>query len=72
MRKKPYTIFIIIILLTSTLVSVSAKDVALRGMLRSYTGITLSEADLATNEQTLDLTLEGWGDMTRLVVNPYA
>lgn len=52
--------------------TLSAKEVDIRGMLRSYTGVGLTTADFIQNEQTLDLTLEGWGNMTRLVVNPYA
>jgi len=55
-----------------TVTGISAKDVDLRGMVRSYTGFRFSEQDIAVNEQTIDLTLEGWGDMTRLVINPYA
>jgi len=54
-----------------TVTGISAKDVDLRGMVRSYTGFRFSEQDIAVNEQTIDLTLEGWGDMTRLVINPY-
>lgn len=49
-----------------------AMDIDIRGMLRSYTGFAFSDAAITSNEQTLDLTLEGWGDQTRLVVNPYA
>ncbi|WP_422478507.1 DUF1302 family protein [Pleomorphochaeta sp. DL1XJH-081] len=52
--------------------TIGAKDIAFNGMLRSYTGVSVMDANLTKNEQTLDLTLEGWGDMTRLVVNPYA
>ena len=55
-----------------SLATLGAKDVDLRGMVRSYNAMTLADADLAINEQTIDLKLEGWGDMTRLVVNPYA
>ncbi len=52
--------------------NLGAKEVELRGMFRSYTGMQLKSADLAVNEQTIDLTLESWGDQSRLVVNPYA
>lgn len=52
--------------------SAFAMDVDIRGMLRSYTGLAFSDAAITANEQTVDLTLEGWGDQTRLVVNPYA
>jgi hypothetical protein len=48
-----------------------ANDVSLSGMVRSYTGVRFSEADTAVNEQTLDFNLEGWGDKTHAVVNPY-
>lgn len=64
-----------IIIIAATLLVLSglhAKDVELRGMVRSYTGASLTSVELTKNEQTVDLTLEGWGDMTRLVVNPYA
>jgi hypothetical protein len=52
--------------------TLGAKDVELRGMLRSFTGVGIFDTDIFKNEQTVDFTLEGWGDMTRLVVNPYA
>lgn len=52
--------------------TLGAKDVDFHGMLRSYTGVGLTTADLTKNEQTVDITLEGWGDRTRLVVTPYA
>jgi hypothetical protein len=63
---------IVIVMTLLALSGLHAKDVELRGMARSYTGVLLSDGALAKNEQTVDLTLEGWGDMTRLVVNPYA
>lgn len=55
------------------LMPADAKDIELRGMLRSYTGVRLNEdgADIPVNEQTVDLSLEGWGDMTQITINPY-
>ncbi|MCF7928320.1 MAG: hypothetical protein K9L68_05060 [Spirochaetales bacterium] len=50
-----------------------AKDIELTGMLRSYTGARINESpDIAVAEQTVDITLEGWGNDTGIVVNPYA
>ena len=66
------TVFIVGALVLLAMATLGAKDVDLRGMVRSYNAMTLTDADLAINEQTIDLKLEGWGDMTRLVVNPYA
>src|SRR5690554_7933786 len=52
--------------------SAFAMDVDIRGMLRSYTRLAFSDAAITANEQTFDLTLLGWGDETRMVVNRYA
>jgi len=52
--------------------TLGAKEVNLHGMLRSYAGASLLEGTLTKNEQTVDLSLEGWGDRTRILVNPYA
>ncbi|MGM0432892.1 MAG: DUF1302 family protein, partial [Spirochaetota bacterium] len=52
--------------------TVAAKDIDFRGMLRSYTGVRLSELDVAVQEQTVDISLKGWGDKTQITVNPYA
>jgi len=72
-KRTTFKILIIgITMILFTVTGLSAKDVDLRGMVRSYTGFRFSEQDIAVNEQTIDLTLEGWGDMTRLVINPYA
>ncbi len=49
-----------------------AGDVELTGMLRSYTGSRFSEADTPVAEQTIDLSLQGWGDKTQIMINPYA
>jgi len=63
-----------VLLLIGVSASVTAKDVDFRGMLRSYTGVRVSEDtwDVPVNEQTVDLTLKGWGDITQITVNPYA
>ncbi len=63
----------ILIILSALPVTLTAKDLELNGMLRSYTGLTLNLAspEILKNEQTLDISLSGWGDMTRIVVNPY-
>ncbi|MGC9312070.1 MAG: DUF1302 family protein [Sediminispirochaetaceae bacterium] len=50
----------------------AAKDIDFTGMLRSYTGARLSEGDVPIAEQTADIKLEGWGDITHIMVNPYA
>mgnify|MGYP000142832109 CR=1 FL=1 len=49
-----------------------ANDVELTGMFRSYTGIRPSEGDVPLTEQTADIKLKGWGDMTQVNINPYA
>jgi len=63
-----------VLLLIGVSASVTAKDVDFRGMLRNYTGVRISEDtwDVPVNEQTVDLTLKGWGDITQITVNPYA
>lgn len=48
-----------------------AGDIELTGMLRSYTGSRFSEADTPAAEQTVDLSLQGWGDLSRMLINPY-
>ena len=50
----------------------SAKDIDFSGMLRSYTGSRVEEEDIPLTEQTVDLTLESWGDMSEILINPYA
>ena len=50
----------------------AAKEVEITGMLRSYTAGRTSESDVPVSEQTVDLKLEGWGDMSHIVVNPSA
>ncbi len=48
-----------------------AGDIEFQGMIRSYTGATFDTGDML-NEQTVDLTLRGWGGMSQILVNPYA
>jgi hypothetical protein len=48
-----------------------ANDVELTGMLRSYSGVRLEKSDVPVTEQTVDINLRGWGDMTQINVNPY-
>lgn len=48
-----------------------AKDVEMTGMLRSYTGARPGEGDVPLTEQTVDLKLRGWGDMSQITVNPF-
>ena len=48
-----------------------AGDVEMAGMVRSYTGVRPAEGDIPAAELTVDLTLQGYGDMTRITVNPY-
>lgn len=49
-----------------------AKDIDFTGMLRSYTAGRLNEGDLPIVEQTADIKMEGWGDDTHILLNPYA
>lgn len=49
----------------------SAKDINFSGMLRSYTGARLYEGDVPISEQTGDIKMEGWGDDTHIMLNPY-
>ena len=49
-----------------------AKDIDFTGMLRSYTGARLSEGDVPITEQTADIKMEGWGEDTHIMLNPYA
>lgn len=49
-----------------------AKDIDFSGMLRSYTGARLSEGDVPITEQTADVKMEGWGEDTHIMLNPYA
>ncbi|WP_319560793.1 DUF1302 family protein [Marispirochaeta sp.] len=49
----------------------AAMDVELTGMLRSYSGARLQEGDIPVAEQTVDVNLRGWGDMTQINVNPF-
>src|SRR6056297_466211 len=50
----------------------AAKEIDFTGMLRSYTGARLSEGDVPITEQTADIKVEGWGEDTHIMLNPYA
>jgi len=50
----------------------AAKDIDITGMLRSYTGARLLEGDVPITEQTADIKMEGWGNDTHIMLNPYA
>lgn len=60
----------LVIVLTITTLSLGAKDIEFNGMLRDYIAYTFEDSEFAVHEQTLDLTLTGWGENTRMVVNP--
>jgi len=68
------TVIVILIILASLPITLNAKDMELSGMLRSYTGtsLDLDNPEVLVSEQTLDITLTGWGKITRIVANPYA
>ncbi|MFO7730649.1 MAG: DUF1302 family protein, partial [Spirochaetia bacterium] len=50
----------------------AAKDIDFSGMLRSYTGARPYEGDVPITEQTADIKMEGWGEDTHIMLNPYA
>ena len=58
------------IILTIATLSLSAKSIEFNGMLRDYLAYTFEDSTFAVHEQTLDLTLTGWGDNTHMVINP--
>ena len=58
------------VMLTVATLSLSAKDIEFNGMLRDYIAYTFEDSAFAVHEQTLDLTLAGWGENTHMVVNP--
>ena len=60
----------LVIVLTITTLSLGAKDIEFNGMLRDYIAYTFEDSEFAVHEQTLDLTLTGWGENTRMVINP--
>ncbi len=62
-------IAVLVLVVQTTLI---AKDIRFSGMLRSYAGGRISEGDIPLTEQTLDLELQGWGNSTRININPYA
>lgn len=68
--KKTILLSSMTILLVFTTFSLPAKDVEFNGMLRDYLAYTFDDSTFAVHEQTLDLTLTGWGENTRLVINP--
>lgn len=70
-QKIPYTLLSVFLLALLFPNAAAAKDIAFTGMLRSYTGSRLSETDVPIAEQTVDLSLEGWGDTSAIRVNPY-
>lgn len=68
-RKTIFFVLAALILLGPS--AIMAKDVEFTGMLRSYTGSRISETDTPVTEQTVDLGLQGWGDVSQIRVNPY-
>lgn len=68
----PISIFILAIGLLFLPSAVTANEVDFSGMLRSYTAGRFSESDIAVAEQTSDFTIQGWGDISKILVNPYA
>ncbi|NBK20656.1 MAG: hypothetical protein EOM68_01360, partial [Spirochaetia bacterium] len=58
------------VMLSVATLSLSAKDIEFNGMLRDYIAYTFEDSAFAVHEQTLDLTLAGWGENTHMVVNP--
>ncbi len=53
-------------------VDAGAKEIEVSGMLRSYIGARVQEEDIPVTEQTVDLSLESWGDISEILINPYA
>ncbi|MDY0287493.1 MAG: hypothetical protein RBR15_01565 [Sphaerochaeta sp.] len=60
----------LLVLLTITTLSLTARDMEFNGMLRDHIAYTFEDSEFAVHEQTLDLTLAGWGENTSIVVNP--
>ncbi len=60
----------LVMMLTVTSLSLGAKDIEFNGMLRDHIAYTFEDSEFAVHEQTLDLTLAGWGENTHMVVNP--
>lgn len=67
----PILLLLLFLLLLPAL-NLPAKDMAFTGMLRSYGGGRFTHADLPVVEQTVDLSLEGWGENSAVLINPYA
>lgn len=71
-KNRPRTITVTLLFLLVSMAAFASMDIGLHGMLRDYHGMQLSDSEMVIGEQTIDLTLEGWGNTTRFVVNPYA
>lgn len=73
-RQKKLIVSLLILMAMGMLLPniLTAKDIDFTGMLRSYTGARLSEGDVPITEQTSDIKMEGWGDITHIIANPYA
>lgn len=71
-RKGALSLALLMLLTLLTPNLLTAKDIDFTGMLRSYTAGRLSEGDLPIVEQTADIKMEGWGDDTHILLNPYA
>ncbi len=69
-QTKKKIVILLAILLSMATLSLSAKDIEFNGMLRDYLAYTFEDSEFAVHEQTLDLTITGWGENTRMVVNP--
>ncbi len=70
MKNGKMTAFLLSFLVVFSL-SLFAGDIEMTGMVRSYTGARPAEGDVPVTEQTVDLTLQGYGELTRITVNPY-
>ena len=69
-HNKTKTVAILALLLSMAILSVTAKDIEFNGMLRDYIAYTFEDSEIAVHEQSLDLTITGWGENTRMVINP--
>lgn len=63
-------IVVLAALFSFAILTLSAKSIEFNGMLRDYLAYTFANSEFAVHEQALDFTLTGWGEHTRLVVNP--
>jgi len=73
-RQKKLIVSLVILMVMAMLMPnmLVAKDIDFSGMLRSSTGARLSEGDVPITEQTADIKMEGWGEDTHIMLNPYA